>query len=483
MAALYQQFMGAWTSIIGDATNYANPLVSGAPYSTSTVAANHTPIMPAGGTIRNLRVTARTAMGGGTSAVFTVMKNGVDTAITVTLNSTTQSADNTTGVSFAATDTITFKRVTAGFPAGNVYFFSLEWEPTTANQSIYGWGNNAFGSNLAANDHDGIFAGGQQADNTPNVDLVGVGGTLTVLTVSLSAAPGVGNSRVFTVWLNGSATAHVLTISGAATTGTLTFSQTLAAADRQSVKHTITGTPAASVMSGAAAFTSSVANAWNMCGWCFTSIAAAGGTVFMYPAGDLNSNIPTTTESDWRFRAPIRGFSIYGLRGALGAAPGSGKSWAYTVRLNAADSAQTISIADAATTAGPSAGAAVAIVSGDFIGFEFTPTSSPASTVTEAWALIASTSPAEIKGSTVFGAYGTVTSSLTFLANLDGVTRTVSAPGSLFVGGNVALPEQAVAPTAISNTALLYAIDNGSGKTRLMVLFPTGAAIQLSIEA
>jgi hypothetical protein len=38
------------------------------------------------------------------------------------------------------------------------------------------------------------------------------------------------------------------------------------------------------------------------------------------------------------------------------------------------------------------------------------------------------------------------------------------------------------APNPPLSGAILYTVDNGAGKTRLMVLFPTGAAQQLSIE-
>lgn len=43
--------------------------------------------------------------------------------------------------------------------------------------------------------------------------------------------------------------------------------------------------------------------------------------------------------------------------------------------------------------------------------------------------------------------------------------------------------EERTTPTAEANKAILFAKDNGSGKTQLMVLFPTGSAIQLAIEA
>jgi hypothetical protein len=51
----------------------------------------------------------------------------------------------------------------------------------------------------------------------------------------------------------------------------------------------------------------------------------------------------------------------------------------------------------------------------------------------------------------------------------------------LKVAGALDIKEGA-APTAITDTVRLYAEDNGSGKTRLMALFPTGAAVQIAIE-
>jgi hypothetical protein len=87
-----------------------------------------------------------------------------------------------------------------------------------------------------------------------------------------------------------------------------------------------------------------------------------------------------------------------------------------------------------------------------------------------------------IVGTVIIGSNCTVTSSGTFAANMDAEVRTVHAPGSVFIGGNLAFPELATPPTAIAGMALVFAEDNGSGKTRLMVQFPTGSAQQLSIE-
>jgi hypothetical protein len=85
-------------------------------------------------------------------------------------------------------------------------------------------------------------------------------------------------------------------------------------------------------------------------------------------------------------------------------------------------------------------------------------------------------------GSHVLGADGTVTTTRTGLINLDGVTRSVAGSGIEFIGGTVGLIEQGSAPAGIANTAIIYAVDDGSGKTKWMVQFSTGAAQQLSIE-
>lgn len=52
----------------------------------------------------------------------------------------------------------------------------------------------------------------------------------------------------------------------------------------------------------------------------------------------------------------------------------------------------------------------------------------------------------------------------------------------LFDDDPIILSEQATAPAAKANKAVIYAEDNGSGKTRLMVKFPTGSAVQLAIQ-
>lgn len=51
-----------------------------------------------------------------------------------------------------------------------------------------------------------------------------------------------------------------------------------------------------------------------------------------------------------------------------------------------------------------------------------------------------------------------------------------------YMGRHTYVKETATTPTATPDTVIIYAKDNGSGKTQLMALFPTGAAVQIAIE-
>lgn len=52
-----------------------------------------------------------------------------------------------------------------------------------------------------------------------------------------------------------------------------------------------------------------------------------------------------------------------------------------------------------------------------------------------------------------------------------------------YFAGSIELKEMAAPGAGAANTARLYAVDNGAGKTQLMVQFATGTPIQIAIEA
>ena len=55
-------------------------------------------------------------------------------------------------------------------------------------------------------------------------------------------------------------------------------------------------------------------------------------------------------------------------------------------------------------------------------------------------------------------------------------------PRNLFLGSYAQMSEMTAPAAPAANSVRIYAEDNGSGKTRLMALFATGAAQQIAIE-
>jgi hypothetical protein len=73
-----------------------------------------------------------------------------------------------------------------------------------------------------------------------------------------------------------------------------------------------------------------------------------------------------------------------------------------------------------------------------------------------------------------------------FLASSDNIydigAAAASRPRNLFLGSYMQLSEMTAPAAPAANNVAIYAVDNGSGKTRLMALFATGAAQQIAIE-
>ena len=74
------------------------------------------------GVLRNLLVGGDNSIGGGTSVAYTVRVNGVDTALTVTLSSGTQSGSDTAhSVSVASGDVASLSTLTSATNSSNIF--------------------------------------------------------------------------------------------------------------------------------------------------------------------------------------------------------------------------------------------------------------------------------------------------------------------------------------------------------------------------
>ncbi len=79
--------------------------------------------------------------------------------------------------------------------------------------------------------------------------------------------------------------------------------------------------------------------------------------------------------------------------------------------------------------------------------------------------------------------YFNVASSDNFNFRVNGITEVDINENRLNINdNNLEMTEMASAPTGLSNKAKIFAVDNGSGKTKLMVIFGTGAAQQIAIQ-
>lgn len=130
------------------------------------------------------------------------------------------------------------------------------------------------------------------------------------------------------------------------------------------------------------------ARVWNGSAWKGTTPSVlAGASTNSLSAGSTNyvgvSSV-SATETAVSFPVPFA-CTISKLHVSVSTAPTAGKSWAFTVRKNAADTAVTCSVADAAI-AGSDTSNSVAFAAGDLFAIESTPTGTPtAGTMT--WAV------------------------------------------------------------------------------------------------
>lgn len=193
-----------------------------------------------------------TAPGAGTSRTFTVRKNGVDTALTLTISNTaTTGADTTHSFTVAAGDRVSISSTVSGIPVGSVGKYCMNYTGDTTAESVILGGSRNLSLSTSVTEYktvDGIIiATGISTTENDHRAVVPTGGTVKKLYIDLVTAPSAGTSRTFTLYKNGLATALTLTISGTATTGNdTTHTVTVVAGDELSLESTISGTPVAS---------------------------------------------------------------------------------------------------------------------------------------------------------------------------------------------------------------------------------------------
>jgi hypothetical protein len=146
------------------------------------------------GVLKELFIELQTAPGVGASRDFTVMHNGVASAITLTISGAASSA-SATGLTLtvAAGDVISLRQVATGAAVGATGIRgSWVFEPTDGVTTIYGSSHNISFAGAAAVEYQGALFGTNTwvtvANNAMNI--VSAAGTIDSIYINASAAPG-----------------------------------------------------------------------------------------------------------------------------------------------------------------------------------------------------------------------------------------------------------------------------------------------------
>lgn len=229
----------SWTSIGGQMDD-------------TTTETNHTTIVPAAGTIKNLYVKMQGTAGTGNTNTFTVRKNEADQTVTCAISGNVATTCNDTTHSFTvvAGDRITLQDVPNSLPTSQLTSFGLTFVANTEGQYIATVANSAGGGNpsTSATTYGGMMAGDMvwsaavnEVDKSIMTDLI----TLGALYVNDLTAPGGAASYVYTLRKNFADTALTVTVSGANTTGNLTTDVILSSTDLIDLSVVPASTPAA----------------------------------------------------------------------------------------------------------------------------------------------------------------------------------------------------------------------------------------------
>lgn len=344
------------------------------------------------GNLSNLILKLSTAPGIGASWTFTIVKNGVDTNISVTISgASTSGSDTSHSITVAKGDWVAIKAVDSGSPTFPNVLSSIDFNGTNSKESVwFGVGYDLTSTTrYSCLQSCNPFAGAKN-DETLARQVVSTNGVLKNLYVELSASPAVGESLTFRVYKNGSSTGLTVTISNP---------NTSASDDIHTVS--ISAGDEIDIQSSSGAF-SDIASAR------FSSVFVAdidGESVVMGRSGSNPSNSATN------FIAPNGGLAsiwdatetnVLVLSGsctlkkfyvATNSAPTAGKNFVFTIRKNSANPSNGLvaTVANAATTANDITHE-ISVSNGDTIDIQSIPSGTP-TTSQYRWGIVMFISP------------------------------------------------------------------------------------------
>ena len=336
----------------------------------------HLTLFPDAGTLSDLRIELAGAPGAGSSVSFTVRQDTgagpVATALTCTVSGTaTDCHDTSNSITVAPGDMLDIEASPAGAPVASHVHYTAKYLSDTANHSML-TGKAEDGSDTYLALH-GAFS---SATEFKAETIFPTNGALTSLRVNLSDAPGVGQSRSFTVNKNGSPTALSCTILDAATTCSDTVnSATFAAGDTAVLVHTKSGAVADTTrIRNATVFNPSTPGEFIIAMGNEQNTNTASSRYYAVNTGDHNTS---GDEGDKDQLA--QAMTIKAIHVEMDTDPddgGAGEAYQFTLRQNGSDTALHCLVSTGSTTCNGAAN--VAIADDDLLSMQLTPNNSPA---------------------------------------------------------------------------------------------------------
>jgi len=294
-----------------------------------------------GGTVKKLCVRLTAAPGSGKSRVFTVQKNGSDESMAVTLSDSATEACNTTTFTFDANDQLRLKQVPSSTPtaAGATWYTVIEY--AADNVSILA----GQGFESGSNGYLAITGRGNPSTTTTDREFVlPIAATAKSIYARVTTAVGSGVGYTLTVRKNGTATDIECEISGTSdTTCSLTTeSVSFDAGDRLGVYLTRIGSPVGRLVKVSVGLENEAG--YFMFGVLGMTLSNSA-TQYTSIAGASNMSMNATETNRQQITEAI---TVTAGRVRLSGSPGSGKSYALTLRDDAADTSTTCTVSDTA---------------------------------------------------------------------------------------------------------------------------------------
>lgn len=345
----YRTFNNTGLAIGGGATTLYASLQGSSSYSSNE--ARVSCLFPVSADVTALSVWLETAPGSGKSRTFQVRKNGGD-QFGCTISNTETSCSNTGSASFAAADLGAVSMDTSGTPASSFVRWSVTISTDSEDQTMFC--GSTVGTMLSGSGAYYAFTG---MDISPNNDsfnqnlLASTAGTFDNLYVDITAAPGIGRTRTFTVQKNSSPTSVTCSITGTGTTCSDTSNSfTVAAGDDISLAESITGLGSPADANGrfGIRFTSDRHGDVMIAESTPDNVQASGNT-YTHLSGHYGNYDTSENAEDYQSGGVI--MECYRAYWESNVAPGGfGGAYAMTVRQNGTDTDLTCTISDPSTS-------------------------------------------------------------------------------------------------------------------------------------